>query len=134
MPQVDLDLETSLSPERVRAALLDFSEIERPSLVHDLNQPVPAPLKGRYGWVIDGGTAEHIFDVRAVLSNIISLTSGRSAVNPKAITTGPAQTTYRDSRDYLRILAADAVMAREQVIRIVLVLDREQLRIIAAPE
>lgn len=52
---------------------LDFADLEGPTLVHDLNQSVPDGWRGRYGLVVDGGTIEHIFDVRAVFANIAGL-------------------------------------------------------------
>jgi hypothetical protein len=52
---------------------LDFADFERPTLVHNLNEPIPPAWRGRYGLVVDGGTTEHIFDVRSVLTNIVSL-------------------------------------------------------------
>lgn len=52
---------------------LDFSDVEGPALVHDLNDPVPPPWHGRAGLLLDGGTCEHIFDLRAVLGNLVSL-------------------------------------------------------------
>lgn len=52
---------------------LDASPAEGPTLVHDLNQPVPPAWHGRYGLVIDGGTLEHIFDIRTALANVVRL-------------------------------------------------------------
>lgn len=53
---------------------LDASAAEGPTLAHDLNQPIPAEWHGRYQWVLDGGTLEHVFDVRGALSNMVRLT------------------------------------------------------------
>jgi hypothetical protein len=52
---------------------LDASPAEEPCLVHDLNQPVPVDWHGRYRWILDGGTSEHVFDVRSVLTNLVRL-------------------------------------------------------------
>jgi hypothetical protein len=52
---------------------LDFADFEKPTLTHDLNRPVPEAWRRRYGLVVDGGTLEHIFDVRAALANITAL-------------------------------------------------------------
>src|SRR5262245_17063410 len=46
---------------------LDFADFESPTLIHDLNQPVPGTWRSAYGLVVDGGTLEHVFDVRAAL-------------------------------------------------------------------
>jgi SAM-dependent methyltransferase len=55
------------------AKALDYSEYEGAELVHDLNQPLPPQLHGRFGLIIDGGTIEHVFDVRQSLTNIALL-------------------------------------------------------------
>ncbi len=54
-------------------AALDASAAEGASLIHDLNQPIPDEWRGRYGFVLDGGTLEHLFDVRQALFNIARL-------------------------------------------------------------
>jgi len=40
---------------------LDLSDFEGATLLHDLNQPVPPQLHGRYDLVYDGGSLEHVF-------------------------------------------------------------------------
>jgi hypothetical protein len=55
---------------------LDVSEHEGATYVCDLNQDIPPNLRGRYDVVYDGGTMEHVFDVRMFLSNCGSLVSG----------------------------------------------------------
>lgn len=52
---------------------LDYSSFENATHVNDLNLPVPAELHGNYNVVFDGGTMEHIFDIRMVLKNIHDL-------------------------------------------------------------
>src|SRR5215216_2627648 len=39
---------------------LDASGFEGATMVHDMNQPVPEPLKSRFDAVCDGGTIEHV--------------------------------------------------------------------------
>lgn len=36
----------------------------------DLSQPLPADHRGAYGSILNGGTVEHIFDLRQVMQNI----------------------------------------------------------------
>lgn len=50
-------------------ATLDVSDYEGAEIVADLNLPVPSELTGRFGWIIDGGTMEHVFDVRQGMQN-----------------------------------------------------------------
>lgn len=52
---------------------LDSSDYEKADIIHDLNQPVPADLHGRFPFILDGGTLEHVFDVRQALTNISNL-------------------------------------------------------------
>jgi hypothetical protein len=56
-----------------QAEALDFSDYERASLIHDLNEPIPESWHGRYGLIVDGGTIEHVFDMRSSLTNIVRL-------------------------------------------------------------
>ena len=52
---------------------MDFSNDEKPTYVHDLNQPIEESLRGRFDTIYDGGTMEHVFDVRSVLKNIFDM-------------------------------------------------------------
>lgn len=54
---------------------LDASVVEGPALVHDLNEPVPQLWHGRYNWILDSGTIEHVFDIRSSLSNVARMTA-----------------------------------------------------------
>ena len=50
---------------------LDVSDYEGAKIIADLNKPLPEELHGKYDLVIDGGTMEHILDVKQVLDNIV---------------------------------------------------------------
>lgn len=52
---------------------VDASDYEGASIVHDMNIPLPPQHRHRYDVVFDGGSLEHIFDVRQVLENIGSM-------------------------------------------------------------
>ncbi len=52
---------------------IDASGFENCTYVHDMNQPVPVSLHGRYDMIFDGGTIEHIFHIPNVLANIHSM-------------------------------------------------------------
>src|ERR1039457_5647621 len=43
---------------------LDCSAYEHADYAHDLNLPLPEMWSGRFGLVIDGGTCEHVFNVK----------------------------------------------------------------------
>jgi hypothetical protein len=57
---------------------LDLLDVDAPTIVHDLNRPVPAGLRDRFHLVVDSGTLEHIFDVRQVVESVVAMcrTSG----------------------------------------------------------
>ncbi|HMN04335.1 MAG TPA: hypothetical protein PKD45_01295 [Flavobacteriales bacterium] len=40
---------------------MDASDYEEATIVHDLNNPVPQELHGRFDCILDGGTIEHVF-------------------------------------------------------------------------
>lgn len=53
---------------------LDVSDRDGATIIHNLNAAVPADLQERFAFVLDSGTIEHIFDVAAVLKNIVHMT------------------------------------------------------------
>jgi SAM-dependent methyltransferase len=52
---------------------MDKFDSDQPTYLHDLNLPVPDSLCRPYSLILDGGTIEHIFDVRQVLANIVQM-------------------------------------------------------------
>ncbi|WP_054536215.1 class I SAM-dependent methyltransferase [Herpetosiphon geysericola] len=52
---------------------IDFSDYESATILHDLNQPIPTELHGRFSCVIDGGTLEHIFNLPIALQNSLNM-------------------------------------------------------------
>ena len=60
-----------LGATRVRA--IDYSNYQRADIIHDLNQPIPEELHDSCDVCFDGGTMEHVFDVRQVLANYMNL-------------------------------------------------------------
>lgn len=49
---------------------LDISPVQSPDFLLDLNKPVPPEMENRFGLILDGGTLEHVFDVKQALNNI----------------------------------------------------------------
>ncbi len=45
-----------------KAHALDYSDYEKPTVTHDMNEPLPEHLKSRYTVVLDGGSLEHVFN------------------------------------------------------------------------
>jgi len=59
---------------------LDYSDYQQADIVHDLNQPLPPQLHNAFDALIDGGSIEHIFDIRQVLSNYMALVKGGGSI------------------------------------------------------
>ncbi|HSI32480.1 MAG: hypothetical protein ACAI43_13825 [Phycisphaerae bacterium] len=52
---------------------IDASSYEHATHVHDLNQPIPDHLKGKYDFVADGGTLEHVFNFPQAIKNCMEM-------------------------------------------------------------
>jgi SAM-dependent methyltransferase len=52
---------------------LDVSPYEGADILHDLNEPLPDELEGRFDLVVDAGSLEHVFDVRRALQSYMRL-------------------------------------------------------------
>jgi hypothetical protein len=52
---------------------LDYSDYQQADIIHDLNQPLAPELNNSFDTLIEGGTMEHIFDIRQVLANYMAL-------------------------------------------------------------
>jgi len=65
---------------------MDATAYEHASLVHDLNQPIPSELGGRFDVVLDGGTLEHVFNFQTALLNAMRMVKvgGRLILNAPA--------------------------------------------------
>jgi hypothetical protein len=53
--------------------VMDYSPYEGATIVHDLNQPVPAQYCGQFDAVIDGGSLEHVFNFPVAISNLMKM-------------------------------------------------------------
>lgn len=52
---------------------VDASDYERPTEIHDFNQPLPASLANRFSVVHDGGTIEHVFNIPQAFKNCMEM-------------------------------------------------------------
>jgi len=52
---------------------IDFSDYEKASILHDMNNPIPDNLKNRFTAIFDGGTMEHIFNVPIGFKNCMQM-------------------------------------------------------------
>jgi hypothetical protein len=77
-----------LGAEQVHS--FDYSDYERATHVHDMNQPIPEGLRGRYSVVIDGGSLEHVFNFPVAIRNCLEMT----AVGGHYVTITPANNFF----------------------------------------
>lgn len=52
---------------------MDISNYEGANIIHDLCQPIPADLKERYDFILNGSVLDNIFDPAAAMRNITLL-------------------------------------------------------------
>jgi hypothetical protein len=52
---------------------LDYSDYEKATIIHDLNEPIPESLRRKYSVVIDGGTIEHVFNFPVAIKNCMEM-------------------------------------------------------------
>ena len=57
----------------VSPMILDVSDYEGATVIHDLNTPIPDELKNQFSTVIEIGTLEHIYNVPQALQNLKDL-------------------------------------------------------------
>ena len=53
--------------------ILDISNYENATIIHDLNTPIPDSLRSQFSLVVDIGTSEHVYDVTQSLENLREL-------------------------------------------------------------
>lgn len=58
---------------KVNYQTLDISSYEHASIVHNLNIPVPKILENQFDFIIDGGTFDHLFDLKTCFENVTKL-------------------------------------------------------------
>jgi hypothetical protein len=88
-----------------------------PTRIHDLNNPLPADLLGRFGLVLDPGTIEHVFDLKMGLSNVVralqpggvaihfvpiySYNGGYLSINPNVLTDFYLSNGFADIKSFI---------------------------------
>lgn len=53
---------------------LDAFDADKPTILHDMNKPIPDRYKGKYDVVFDVGSMEHVFDVKQFVQNCVEMT------------------------------------------------------------
>jgi hypothetical protein len=62
---------TRLGAETVES--IDVSSFEGATIIHDLNERIPASLESRFSAVVDAGTLEHVFDFPTAIENCMRM-------------------------------------------------------------
>ncbi len=52
---------------------MDVTNYENADIIHNLNYTIPDDLIGQFDFIIDGGTFDHLFDVRVAFENVVKL-------------------------------------------------------------
>jgi hypothetical protein len=52
---------------------MDISTYEGADIIHDLNEPAPTSLEGQFDFIIDGGTFDHLLDLRTAFENVVKM-------------------------------------------------------------
>lgn len=50
---------------------VDKFDFDKPKIIHDLEKPFPQKYHNFFNFILDSGTLEHIFDIKAVMENIV---------------------------------------------------------------
>ena len=53
--------------------IMDVSEYEGASIIHDLNNAIPESLEGQFDFIIDGGTFDHLVNLRTAFDNVFKM-------------------------------------------------------------
>lgn len=56
-----------------RTESMDVFDNEKPTYIHDLNDPVPAALHDKFDTIMDFGTLDHVYDMRTAIANIVDM-------------------------------------------------------------
>jgi len=59
---------------------MDVDAYEASDIIHNLNFPISDNLKGKFDFIIDGGTFDHLFDFKTAFSNLTELLSENGRV------------------------------------------------------
>ena len=60
--------------------VMDVSDYEGADIIHDLNKPIPPSLEGQFDFIIDGGTFDHLIDLRMAFENVVKLLTPQGRV------------------------------------------------------
>ena len=91
----DKQLFELLGAQKVEA--LDITDYEQAEIIHNLNYPMSQEHFGKYDYIIDGGTFDHLFDVKTAFENVTGLLNVNGTIlmwNGASNFTGAAYLSY----------------------------------------
>lgn len=53
--------------------IMDVSKYEGADIIHNLNKPIPKSLENQYDFIVDGGTFDHLVDLRCAFENVVRM-------------------------------------------------------------
>lgn len=112
---------------------MDFSAYEGAEILHDLNQPVPKDLHGRFDFILDGGTLEHVFNVAQSFQNIFHmLRAGGTFVSATPFNGWPGHGFYQFQPDL--VWSFWKYMAHCEVVRCIALPNDPEMRSFDLPD
>lgn len=76
---------------------LDVTDYENAEVIHNLNFPIAKNLENQYDYIIDGGTFDHLFDIKTAFENITQMLKDNGTLlmwNGASNFTGAAYISY----------------------------------------
>lgn len=70
----------SLGFAKDKILAVDINDFEGAEIVHDLNEPVPHELYGRFDLIIESGTIEHVFSLKDAFFNLVRMCRVRGLI------------------------------------------------------
>ncbi len=52
---------------------MDVTSYEGATIIHDLNYPIPPELEGKFDFIVDGGTFDHLCDIKTAFANVVKM-------------------------------------------------------------
>jgi hypothetical protein len=94
---------------------LDYSSYEGADILHDLNQPVPANLKGRFDAVVEGGSLEHIFHFPIAVANLMQMTKVGGTIFASTVSNNLCGHGFYQFSPELIFRAISSILGRQRI-------------------
>lgn len=61
-------------------ASMDVTNYECADIIHNLNFPIPQSLYNQFDFIIDGGTFDHLFDIKIAFENVVKMLNNNGRI------------------------------------------------------